>query len=222
MNINWYGQTCFRVTTQKRKNGPSNVLFDPFIEKGTGLRSPKIDAEIIMVSNPEKEISMGSNKKESPFLISEPGEYDVREAYIKGIQAYTKNKIPKTDDGYERTVIYTMEAEDMKVCHLGRIGQKELTPDQLERIGEVDILLIPVGGGESLEAAEASKIMSQIEPKVIIPMYYNFPKLKVKLDDLKGFLKVLGIKSVETLPKLSIKKKDLPEDDEAKIVALTV
>ncbi len=97
--------------------------------------------------------------------------------------------------------------------------QEELRKDQLEELGEVDILFLPIGGKNSLEAKQAVKIMSQIEPKITIPMYYQIPKLKEKLDNLDSFLKILGIKSLEALSKFSVKKKDLLDQD-PKIVIL--
>ena len=107
----------------------------------------------------------------------------------------------------------------MKICHLGDLGQKELSAEQLDKISQVDILMIPVGGTYTISAKEAVKIMSQIEPSIIIPMHYQLPKLKIKIDTLDAFLKTLGIKKLGALPKLSVKKKDvLPE--EAKVVVL--
>ncbi len=111
----------------------------------------------------------------------------------------------------------------MVICHLGDFGQKELTTEQLEKIGMVDVLIIPVGGIYTIDAKTAIKVMSQIEPKIIIPMHYQIAKLNLpaggKLDGLDKFLKILGIKKIETLPKLSVKKKDLSEE-EAKIIVL--
>ena len=110
-------------------------------------------------------------------------------------------------------------AEDLKLCHLGDLGQEELTEEQLEKIGEVDILMIPIGGTYTISAKEALKIMSQIEPRITIPMHYALPKLKIKLDGLDKFLKSLGIKSITPENKLSIKKKDI-SPEEAKIIVL--
>ena len=115
--------------------------------------------------------------------------------------------------------IYTIGTEELRLCHLGDFGQKELTPEQLEKIGEVDVLMIPIGGVYTISAKEAAKIMSQIEPSIIIPMHYLLPKLKIKLDGLDKFLKTMGIKSIEPLNKLSIKKKDI-SPQEAKIIVL--
>ena len=107
----------------------------------------------------------------------------------------------------------------MRLCHLGDLGQKELTPEQLEKIGDIDILMIPVGGNYTIGSEEATKIISQIEPRIVIPMHYDLPKLKVKLEGVEKFLKAMGVKSLEPLPKFSVKKKDLPEE-ETRVVLL--
>jgi L-ascorbate metabolism protein UlaG (beta-lactamase superfamily) len=95
-----------------------------------------------------------------------------------------------------------------------------LTTDQLEKIGAVDVLLVPVGGTYTIEAKDAVKVISQIEPKIVIPMHYLLPKHKEKLDDVDKFLKAMGSKSIEPQNKLTIKQKDLPEEDTQQIVIL--
>lgn len=205
MNISWYGQNCFRIITQKEKNGQINILIDLF-DKESGLRSPKTDADILLDTGNKK---AGSSPA---FFIGGPGEYDVKGVFVRGVSS-------AKDGGKEENTIYTIESEDIKICHLGLLKQKELSTEQLETIGEVDVLLVPVGGGESLTAEEAVKIISQVEPKITIPMHYKVPGLKEKLDGAERFLKVLGIKSLAPIEKLSLKKKDLSEE-EAKIVTL--
>jgi len=211
MTIFWHGQSCFQIFARREKNNQVSIVIDPFDET-LGLRVPSLSADILLVShghhdhNNLKAVS-GLTSASSPFLISGPGEYEVKEVYIRGIPSLGEN------------TIYTIEAEDLKLCHLGDLGQKELTADQLEKIGEVDILMIPVGGVYTISSKEAPKIMAQIEPKIIIPMNYQVPKLKVKLDGLDKFLNIMGIKSIESLNKLSIKKKDLSEE-EIKIIVL--
>ncbi len=203
MNINWYGQTCFRINSQIRKGKAVDLLIDPFFDKGA--RGPKLDTDILMITQNGTKIPSGNY-----FSISGPGEYDIKGIYITGIEA-------EKEGG--KTTIYTIETEDIRLCHLGSLGQ-ELTSEQLEIIDEVDILLIPVGGGDSLDTKKAVKVMSQIEPRIVIPMYYRIPKIKTKLDKVDVFLKEVGIKSLEALPKLNIKNKDLPKEDEAKIIVL--
>ncbi len=202
MIITWYGQNCFRIISQKAKDSSINILIDLF-DKETGLRSPKLESDILLMTQNNKA------KTANSFLINGPGEYDVKGVYIKGISSSKEN------------TIYVIETEEIKICHLGLLNQEELNPNQLEKINGTDILMIPIGGNQTLDAKMAIKIMSQIEPKIIIPMYYKIPKLKIKLDGLDNFLKVLGIKSLQTLPKLSIKKKDISKE-EAKIIVLEV
>ncbi|KPJ55224.1 hypothetical protein AMJ47_01850 [Parcubacteria bacterium DG_72] len=197
MNINWYGQTCFKISASKAKNGQINLIIDP-PTKDSGLRGPRLEADILLLTNNQVKLVAGNY-----FLIAGPGEYDIKEIYIQGTKAE------------QATTIYTIEAEDMKLCHLGRVNQKELTSEQIELIGEVDILFLPIG----TDSKKSVKIMSQIEPKVIIPMYYKISKSKEKLDSINSFLKVLGIKSLEKVSKLSIKAKDLPKE-EVKIISL--
>lgn len=208
MNITWHGQTCFRIITQKLKEGPVNILIDPF-EKEVGLRVPKTDSDILLITSQNKPCSFCTPKKgeDRPFMITGPGEYDIKGAYVKGLS------------GGKGHTIYVIDVEDMRICHLGLAVEEELTDKQIEEIGEVDILMVPVGGGESVDGKGAIKIMSQIEPRITIPMYYNLPGLKEKLEPIDNFLKALGIKSLPPQAKLSVKKKDLPSD-EAKIIAL--
>ncbi len=215
MQIVWKGQSCFQIITSQGKNHQVNIIIDPF-DEGTGLRVPKLEADVLLVTHQHADHNNVKAVAGNPFFIGEPGEYEVKGVFIQGISSFHDSSL-----GKERglNTIYTIESEELKVCHLGDLGQKELTPEQLENIGEVDILMIPVGGIYTIGAKEAVKIMSQIEPNIIIPMHYQIPKLKIKLDGLEKFLKIMGIKKIEAIPKLSIKKKDiLPE--EAKIVVL--
>ncbi len=214
MNITWKGQSCFQITTQKTKT-PVNITIDPFSPE-IGLRPPSSPADIVLVTHDHQDHNNIKAVAGQPLIISGPGEYEIKEVYIQGIPSWHDSV-----EGKERgaNTIYVIDAEDLRVCHLGDLGQKELTEEQLEKIGEVDILMIPVGGNFTISEKEAQKIMSQIEPKITIPMHYLIPKLKAKLDGVDKFLKSLGIKSMHPEPKLSIKKKDiLPE--EAKIVVL--
>ena len=170
MNINWYGQTCFKISVSGAKNGQINIIIDP-PTKDSGLRGPKLEADILLSTDMKEKIPTGSY-----FSVTGPGEYDIKNIHIQGLKA-------------ENATIYTIEAEDMKLCHLGRITQKELTSEQIELIGEVDILFLPIG----TDSKQGVKMMSQIEPKVIIPMHYKISKSKEKLDSINSFLKVLGI-----------------------------
>ncbi len=222
MIIQWHGQSCFQITSSQGKNNHVNIVIDPFSEE-IGLRLPKLEADILLVthSHPDhnniKAVSGSSaNSVKTPFLVDGPGEYEIKGVFIQGIPAWHDSVLGKERGS---NTIYIIETEEFKLCHLGDFGQKELTPEQVEEIGEVNILMIPVGGVYTISAKEAVKVMSQIEPNITIPMHYQIPKLKVKLDGLDKFLKTMGVKSITPLPKLSLKKKDILLE-EAKIVIL--
>jgi len=216
MQIIWYGQSFFQIIAASKKNSQVKIVIDPF-DESLGLKIPKLEADILLVSHDHFDHNNIKSIGGKPFLINGPGEYEVKNVFIQGIFSFHKNSQSQEREG---NTIYTIETEDLKICHLGDLGQKELTEEQLEEIGEVDILMIPIGGIFTISSKEAPKIMSQIEPKITIPMHYSLPKLKIKLDSLDKFLKVFGIKSLSPIKKLSIKKKDL-SPEEAKIVVLS-
>jgi len=215
MIITWKGQSCFQISASRGKNNPVSIVIDPFKED-IGLRPPRVQADILLITHDHPDHSNIKAVSGQPFIIRGPGEYEIKGVFVQGIPAFHDNL-----QGKERgkVTIYTIGVEGMRICHLGDLGQKELTSDQLEKIGQVDILMIPIGGVYTIDAGEAVKVMSQIEPKIIIPMHYHIPKLKIKLEGIDKFLKAVGIKSITPLPKLSIKKKEI-SPGEAKIIVL--
>ena len=219
MQIFWQGQSCFQINTTPGKNNQINIVIDPF-DESVGFKVPNLQADIVLITHNHPDHNNAKAVKgpggQAPFLISNPGEYEIREVYVQGIPAWHDEVL-----GKERgpVTIYTIDTEDLRVCHLGDLGQKELTDEQLEKIGEVDILMIPVGGVYTITASDAVKIIAQIEPRIVIPMHYAIPGLKVKLDGVDKFLKEMGVKSVEPQQKLLIKKKDLPQE-ETKVMLL--
>jgi len=233
MQIIWHGQSCFEISATPARNSQVKIVIDPFFE-GTGLRAPRLEADILLSTrgnynhNDIKAVSgaPSASSGQAPFLISGPGEYEIKNIFVQGIASLAVNASSgnekKAKESGEKTV-YIVEAEDLKLCHLGDLSQKELTEEQLEKIGEVDVLMIPVGNLYTLSAKDALKIMAQIEPKITIPMCYALPKLKMpgsgKLDGVDKFLKSLGVKSIEPLSKLVIKQKEV-STEEAKIVVL--
>ncbi len=195
MIINWHGQFCFQITINK-KEGQTKIIIDQF-DKTVGLKTPTFSPDILLLTHKADFPTI----KGDFFIINGPGEYEIKEIFIQGVNSQEKEN-----------TIYTIEAEDIKMCHLGKVNQTELTEKQIEKIGEVDILFIPVGGASTIEPEESLKIIHQVEPKIIIPMSYHLPGLKVKLASLDKFLKAFGQKTIEPLDKLVIKNKDLREE----------
>jgi L-ascorbate metabolism protein UlaG (beta-lactamase superfamily) len=215
MQITWHGQALFQITSNPAKNSLVRIVIDPF-DKSVGLRLPKLEAEILLVTHQHYDHNNIKEVHGNPVTIDGPGEYEVKGIFIQGINSFHDDSHGK--DRGENT-IYVIEAEGIKICHLGDLGQAELTEEQVDAIGDIDVLMIPVGGTYTVSAKEAIKIMSQIEPRIIIPMHYHIPKLKIKLDPVNKFLKAFGIKSLTPVKKLSLKKKDI-HTDEAKIITL--
>ena len=202
MNITWFGQSCFQIITSKGKDNSVKIVIDPF-QSDIGLNMPKLESDILLFTS--KDCDASKIKTRDYFLIDEPGEYDIKDVFIQGISTEADEK----EKGQNQAAnIYIIEAEGIRICHLGSMKEKELKNGQLEKIGNVDILMVPVG-----EDAQASaKIVNQIEPRITIPMFYHLPKLKIKLGRVDDFLKVMGKKSVEPQSKLSVKRKDLPKE----------
>ena len=215
MHIIWHGQSFFQIQTSLNKGEQTTLAIDPF-DESTGLKPPSFQADVLLITHDHADHNNKKAIKGTPFLIEGPGEYEVKEIAIQGIPSFHDE-----EEGKKRgaNTIYLIEMEEMKVCHLGDFGQKELTEDQLEQIGDIDVLMVPVGGEFTLDAKGAAHVISQIEPKIVIPMHYAIPKLKIKLDEVDKFLKEVGKKSVVPQPKLLIKKKDLPL--ETQVVVLT-
>jgi len=208
MNIIWHGQSFFEIITKDREGKELKIAVDPF-DESIGLKVPKTEAQILLITHQHSDHNNKKAISGSPFLVEEPGEYEINGVYIQGIPAFHDDS-----QGEERGVvtIYVIESEGIKICHLGDLGQKELTPEQLDQIGDVDILMVPVGGVYTIGAKGASRIISQIEPKLVIPMHYQVPKLKLKLNSLEQFLKEMGSPAVEIQKKLKIKASDLPKE----------
>jgi len=214
MEIIWHGHSFFEIKSRENKN-QLKIAIDPFSEE-IGLKVPKVEADILLISHNHYDHNNKDAISGNYFLVDSPGEYEVKGVFVKAIKSF-HDKVEGKERG--ENLIFLIETEDLRVCHLGDFGQKELNEKQIEEIGGVDILMIPIGGVYTISAKEAIKILEQLEPKITIPMHYSLPKLKIKLDSVDKFLKTLGIKSLTPEKKLLIKKADL-SPEEAKIVLL--
>lgn len=205
MNITWYGQSCFKIQTKSQRGSEAvTIITDPF-NKEIGLRPPQGNAEIVTISHSHDDHNNSGAIKGEPFVVDAPGEYSLKGIQIEGIESYhDKEKGAKRG----RNTIFTIESEFLKVCHLGDLGHV-LSENQLEKIGSVDVLMIPVGGKFTLSAKEAEEVIGQIEPKIIIPMHYKVKGLKLDLDDEKVFCSEFGGQVEKGISHFNFKKKDL-------------
>ena len=206
--IYWAGQSCFQISVSNSRDHSADIVIDPYEEK-IGLKLPNLSADILLVTHNHHDHNNIKGVKGTPFIIDGPGEYEVKEVFVQGISSFHDDQ-----GGKERgqNTIYVFEAEEMKFCHLGDLGQKQLTDEQLEKIDKVDVLMIPVGGGYTIDSPAAQKIISQIEPKVVIPMHYALPGQKDSLDEVSKFLKTMGKPSITPQEKVVVKTSTLPSD----------
>jgi L-ascorbate metabolism protein UlaG (beta-lactamase superfamily) len=223
MQLIWKGQACFSITVQRSKQEQIKIAIDPFDPTFVGLKMPSLEADIVLVTHDHEDhnnvkIIQGpaSSADKAPFVITQPGEYEVRDVFIRGISSFHDDV-----QGKERgqNTIYVVEIEGMRICHMGDFGQQELSPEQVGQIGNIDILLVPVGGTYTIEGKQAAKVVNQIEPRMVIPMHYSVPGLKIKLADAGDFLSAMGVKGEEVQGKLVIKIRDLPSE-ETKVTVL--
>jgi len=213
MVISWYGQACFKLSS-----GPQAVIIDPF-EKGIGLTPPTGEAQLVLSTHDHSDHNNIASIKGEPFVIDGPGEYEYQGIRVRGLRSYHDDK--KGADRGTNT-IYIIRMEGLRIVHLGDLGQTALTDKQVETIGSVDVLMVPVGGQFTINGSEAIAIVNQIEPRFVIPMHYALPALKIKLDGVDVFLKEMGVKDSEPQDKLTIKKAPLAEEGKTEIVVLKV
>ena len=199
MVITYYGLSCFKVSS-----GEFVLVFDPPSKKSS-FKSPRFAADLVFISHHHENHSgydmIAGKVNTSPLKIDGPGEYEIRGLNIAGIPSYHDASSGKN---LGQNTIYSAEIEDMKICHLGDFGEKELRSETREAVGLVDILFLPIGGKTVIEPESAAKVARQLEPKIIIPMHYDKKELSV-------FLKELGVETIKAEEKLTLKKKDLPE-----------
>ncbi|EKD63860.1 MAG: Zn-dependent hydrolase [uncultured bacterium] len=207
MEIIWHGNSCFTI-----KDKGVTIVTDPYTNLGTKL--PDLKADILTLS--DELIDTKDNVAPvagDPKVISWPGEYDVKEVGIEGYNAFHFAKSEEdTKKANCKVVIYNFFINGYKVCHLSGLGHR-LTSELTESIGNVDVLLVPVGGNLVIDYKKAVEVIEQIEPKIVIPMYYKIPGSKLELSGVEEFMKAVGKPGAEALDSLDIKKKEqLPID----------
>lgn len=205
MNIIWLGETSFQIISQAIKDNPVKIIIDP-IKKGSGLKTTKLEADILIETSSKTDLS---NIKGEPFTISGLGEFEIKEVFIQGIDVPAKQDKNQSKDSVLSRA-YVFEAEGVRICHLGRLAGQDINNNGvMEKIGNIDILLISTGGSDGFAARQAAEIVKAIEPRVIVPMLYKTEKFSSDLDGLDKFLEAMGKKGIEPQNKFSAKNKDI-------------
>ncbi len=210
MEITWLGHSCFRLRGRE-----ATVVTDP-CAKSTGYSIGRPTADIVTVSHDHPGHNNLRAVAGSPRTVRGPGEFEIAGVLIMGIRTYhDREKGQKLG----KNTAYVVELDGVRVCHLGDLGHVP-TPEQVEELSGVDILLAPVGGGSTIGGAAAAETVSLLEPKLVIPMHYRTPAAKDDLEPLDRFLREMGAPGAleEQQPKLSITKGTLPHETKVQVL----
>ncbi|MFA5186066.1 MAG: MBL fold metallo-hydrolase [Patescibacteria group bacterium] len=206
MQIYWHGYSAVRIEA-KTGDKEVTILTDPF-QNEASLRMPRtVEADILLLSHQDSKRFSLENVQGTPYTISDPGEYEIKDALVQGIQDRALDVGEK-----ERPIIYRITVEGLSLAFLGQLKRK-LTDYEVEELGQIDILLLPVGGGEVMDSKMASETISTVEPRMVVPLHYDLPGIKTKLAHVDTFCKALGVCKRQDANKLKITKKELPTED---------
>ncbi len=214
MDIKYIGHASFIL-----KSKTAQVVTDPYDPKKVGLKFPKTEADIVTISHHHPDHDYSDGISGTPLVLDWPGDYEKMGVRITGFKSYHDKK-----KGAERgeNILYKFETEELAILHCGDLG---LVPDDsfIQELGEIHVLLVPVGGFYTISAQEAAEFVKKLEPNIVIPMHYktasHTEEMFKPLAPLDDFLKVMGTAAEEPLPKLTIKK-DMIGEEEMKVVVL--
>jgi L-ascorbate metabolism protein UlaG (beta-lactamase superfamily) len=212
VDITYLGHSSFRL-----KGKTASIITDPFDPSMVGLKYPPQEANIVTVSHNHPDHNKVDLVKDVGRVVDGPGEYEISGVSIIGIPSFHDDK--KGEERGKNTV-FVFEIDDLRLAHLGDLGHK-LSSDAIEEMGEIDILMVPVGGKYTIDSQTAVEVVRSIEPSIIIPMHYLMdgmnPEIFSELEKAEVFVNAMGVPS-ETMEKLSTKKSEIGE--EQKIVLL--
>ena len=211
MEITWYGHTCFRLM----ERGMASIVADPYNHNKMGYGPLKLKADIVTVSRDMPQYNYITAVKNNPYVIKGPGEYEIGGVFITAIQTNGKKDF---ENSGVRNILCVIDFNGLTVVHLGSLKHVP-TQTQIEALGPVNVALVPVGGGDALNAARAAEVISLLEPNIVIPGHYSTPGSISNLDPLSKFLKEMGLNKVEPEPTLKMAGvSSLP--DETRVVVL--
>ena len=210
MELTWLGHSCFRLRGKE-----ATLLTDP-PDPSTGYSIGRISADIVTISHNHPGHNFVKSVTGEPKVIDGPGEYEVHQILISGVQTYHDRERGKV---LGRNTAFLITMDDVQICHLGDLGDT-LDDRAQEALSGADVLLVPVGGSAALDAERAVEVIAQIEPRIIVPMHYATPAYKPGgLDPVDKFLREMGVEASEPLPKLAITKANLPTEPQVVLLA---
>ena len=211
MEISWLGHACFVL-----RGKHATLITDPFTPQsaaqGEAPRLGKVNASIVTVSHQHSGHNYVAGVGGKPRVVRGPGEYEISDVLITGVASYHDNK---RGQEYGRNTIYVIHMDDLAICHLGDLGHT-LQEEQLEEVADADVLLIPIGGQHTINATQAAEVISQVEPRIVIPMHYRSDEGDAALNK---FCREMGVESLEQQQKLVISRNTLPTETGVMLLA---
>lgn len=205
MEIIWYGLSCFRLSERKH----ATIVTDPYNGK-LGLPQLKLKSDVVTISHDAQGHNYATAVTGKTHSLTGPGEYEIGNVFITSI-------VTDTSEEVKRNVVFVFDFDGVTVAHLGDMNAVP-KQNQIEALEQVNVLLVPVGGGNSLNASQASELVSMLEPNIVIPMHYALPGLKLDLEGVDRFLKEMGVTEPTEESILKISKGNLPEETETVIL----
>jgi L-ascorbate metabolism protein UlaG (beta-lactamase superfamily) len=200
VEITWYGHSCFRIV----ERGRVTIVTDPFSD-AIGLEAPRLKGDIVTISHDTPGHNYADAVKGARHVLRSAGEYEISGVFITGIALpETRSEPPR------QNIAYAYDYENLSVLHLGDLTD---VPDQnfVQALGEINVLLVPVGGGNGMRAHHAAEVVALLEPHYVVPMHYALPGLNIALDPVDKFLKAMGVSKPVEADTLKITAGELPE-----------
>jgi len=201
MEITWLGHSCFRI-----KGKDAVLITDPY-DSTIGYSMGHHKANIVTSSHAHPGHNFLAGIGDEPRTVRGAGEYEMAGVLITGISTFHDTE---RGQKWGKNTVYLMDMDEITVCHLGDLGHP-LSPEQVEEMSGIDVLLVPVGGLCTIDAAAAAEVVRLLEPRVVIPMHFKTDVVSFDLEPVGNFLKEMGLKEATPQPRLSLTKSSLLE-----------
>ena len=205
LQIRWHGHSCFGITNE------ITLVTDPHDGKSIGIHAPNVTGDIVLVSHDHYDHnSVKSVEKEGGKVITDTRKRNITNVEIKGIESFHDEC---RGEKRGNNIIYKFTMEDITFCHMGDLGH-DLDEDTVQKIGDVDILFIPIGGTFTLDAKQAWRIIKKVKPRIAVPMHYKIGGLSLPITGIEPFLEESKYEILKVGNEIDIEKEDLPEEPE--------
>jgi len=200
MDISWFGHSCFRL----KERGLATVVTDPYDHQVVGYRELDTSADIITISHDHpghNHTEVIRKRKSAQHVLNGPGEYEIGQVFITGIKTTPQDQ---EDQAGTRNIMYIYDYQGVLVAHLGNLNRVPNQSEVKSIAGDVQVALVPVGGGDGLNASQAVEVIRILEPSYAVPMYYQTEDSKLDLDPLDNFIKEMGLDQIEPQDQLRV------------------